>query len=58
MKVTRGTEKVEIEMSVAEYHQLLMAMGYAAAAARGRDGGMSQEIIDLVNSLIREGRTQ
>ena len=45
-------------MSVAEYHQLLMAMGYAAAAARGRDGGMSQEIIDLVNSLIREGRTQ
>jgi hypothetical protein len=52
MKVTRGTEKVEIEMSVAEYHQLLMAMGYAAAAARERDDGASQLVIDLTNSLI------
>ena len=52
MKVTRGTEKVEIEMSVAEYYQLLMAMGYAVAAARRRDGAISQEIIDLTNSLI------
>lgn len=51
MIYTRQGDRVTLEMTLVDYEQLLILLGYALGAALPRDSAMFRSFLTLVNEL-------